>query len=116
MRWLGTVALLGCVALTAIALGGGDDGTSGAGGLDPYAGWTTERDAERGLSLRLPPGWERARRNLTPGLADPHEILSVGSYRPRYVSGSRCAIPGCPLPALDDFGSDDVLISIQERG
>jgi hypothetical protein len=24
-------------------------------------------------------------------------------------------VPGCPLPALDGFGRDDVLISIQER-
>jgi hypothetical protein len=84
-------------------------------GLDPQLGWTTYRDAKHGLSLTLPPGWHRARRNLTPHLLDPREILSVGSYPPRYKRRSRCGVPGCPLPALDGFGRRDVLISIRER-
>jgi hypothetical protein len=84
-------------------------------GLDRQVGWTTYRDARHGFSLRLPPGWHRARRNLTPALVEPREILSVGSYPLRYQRRSRCGVPGCPLPGLDGFHRRDVLISIQER-
>jgi hypothetical protein len=110
-------ALLGGVlALTATApLAETQESVRPVDGVDPQLGWTTYRDAPHGLSLTLPPGWHRARRNLTPHLIDPREILSVGSYRLRYKRRSRCGVPGCPLPALDGFGRRDVLISIQER-
>jgi hypothetical protein len=101
--------------LLALSTGGcGDAGGARAG--EPPAGWTTHRDARRGLSIDLPPGWHRARESLTPDLADPREILSVGSYPLRYSAKARCHVPGCPLPAIDDFGPTDVLVSIQERG
>jgi hypothetical protein len=114
-RWM--AALLGGVlALTAAAaLAETQESVRPVDGVDPQRGWTTYRDAQHGLSLTLPPGWHRARRNLTPNLIDPREILSVGSYRLRYKRRSRCRVPGCPLPALDGFGRSDVLISIQER-
>ena len=114
-RWL--VALLGgALALTAAAaLAETQESARPVDGLHTQLSWTTYRDAQHGLSLTLPPGWHRARRNLTPHLIDPLEILSVGSYRLRYKRRSRCGVPGCPLPALDGFGRGDVLISIQER-
>jgi hypothetical protein len=106
----------GALALTAAAaLAETQESPRRVDGLHTQLGWTTHRDAQHGLALTLPPGWHRARRNLTPHLIDPREILSVGSYRLRYKRRSRCDVPGCPLPALDGFGRRDVLISIQER-
>src|SRR4051812_20740523 len=114
-RWM-AILFGGALALTAAAaLAETQESPRRVDGLDPQLGWTTHRDAQHGLSLTLPPGWHRARRNLTPHLIDPREILSVGSYRLRYKRRSGCGVPGCPLPALDGFGRSDVLISIQER-
>jgi hypothetical protein len=41
-------------------------------------------DTRHGFTMGLPAGWHRAGRNLTPHLLDPHEILSVATYRLRY--------------------------------
>lgn len=65
--------------------------------------------------MALPAGWYRARRNLTPQLVSPREILSVATYPLRYKRRARCRIPGCPTPALNGFRASDILISIQER-
>jgi hypothetical protein len=72
-------------------------------------------DVRHGYSVTLPAGWYRARRNLTPQLVDPREILSVATYPLRYRRGERCRIPGCPTPALNGFRATDILMSIQER-
>jgi hypothetical protein len=72
-------------------------------------------DVRHGYSVALPAGWYRARRNLTPQLVDPREILSVATYPLRYQRRARCRIPGCPTPALNGFGATDILMSIQER-
>lgn len=72
-------------------------------------------DVRHGYSVALPAGWYRARRNLTPQLLDPREILSVATYPLRYQRRARCRIPGCPTPALNGFGATDILMSIQER-
>jgi hypothetical protein len=72
-------------------------------------------DLRHGYSVALPAGWYRARRNLTPELVDPREILSVATYPLRYKRRARCRISGCPTPALNGFRATDVLISIQER-
>lgn len=72
-------------------------------------------DVRHGYSVALPAGWYRARRNLTPQLLDPREILSVATYPLRYERRARCRIPGCPTPALNGFRATDILMSIQER-
>jgi hypothetical protein len=72
-------------------------------------------DVRHGYSVALPTGWYRARRNLTPQLLDPREILSVATYPLRYQRRARCRIPGCPTPALNGFRATDILMSIQER-
>jgi hypothetical protein len=72
-------------------------------------------DVRHGYSVALPAGWYRARRNLTPQLVDPREILSVATYPLRYQRRARCRISGCPTPALNGFRAADVLVSIQER-
>lgn len=75
----------------------------------------TVEDHRRGYSVALPAGWDRARRNLTPQLVEPREILSVATYPLPYRRRARCGIPGCPTPALNGFRANDVLVSIQER-
>jgi hypothetical protein len=72
-------------------------------------------DERHGYSVALPAGWYRARRNLTPELMEPREILSVATYPLRYKRRARCRIPGCPTPALNGFGATDILMSVQER-
>jgi hypothetical protein len=73
------------------------------------------QDVRHGYSFVLPAGWYLARRNLTPQLLDPREILSVATYPLRYQRRARCRIPGCPTPALNGFRATDILLSIQER-
>jgi len=72
-------------------------------------------DVRHGYSVALPAGWYWARRNLTPQLLEPREILSVATYPLRYRRRARCRIPGCPTPALNGFRATDILMSIQER-
>jgi hypothetical protein len=72
-------------------------------------------DARQGYKLVLPAGWHRARRNLTPTLVDPREVLSVASYRLRFKRRARCYVGGCPTPMLNGFRATDILLSIQER-
>jgi hypothetical protein len=76
------------------------------------AHWVTFRDRERGFAVRYPADWERAEVRLTPVLADPRELLSVGTFALR-AGGNRCS--HVPVRALEDFGSRDAFISIQER-
>ena len=72
-------------------------------------------DVRHDYSVALPAGWHRARRNLTPQLTEPREILSVATYPLRYKRRARCGIGGCPTPALNGFQATDILVSIQER-
>jgi hypothetical protein len=64
---------------------------------------TRINDVRHGFGVGLPARWYRARRNLTPQLLDPREILSVATYPLRYERRARCRIPGCPTPALNGF-------------
>jgi hypothetical protein len=112
MRCLSTAAIAAALAALLGACGGG---TADRTATAAERGWTTFDDARRGLSVSLPPGWHRARHNLTPGLIEPREILSVGTYPPRRDGGSRCHVPGCPTATLAGMRPTDVLVSIQER-
>jgi hypothetical protein len=100
-------------AVLAIGCGGG----TGAVAPELKSGIQGPRvtDVRHGYSVTLPGGWYRARRNLTPQLLEPREILSVATYPLRYQRRARCRIPGCPTPALNGFRATDILISIQER-
>ena len=66
-----------------------------------------------GLAGELPPGWQRATVSLTPGLEDPREVLSVGTYPLRYRP-TDCA--HLPTSALEDLGPRDAFVTLQERG
>lgn len=104
---------------TTIALGAVAACLGGCGNLSapsperPHAGWTSYHDARNGLSVRFPSSWWRARGSLTPALADPVEVLSLGTQRLRYRPNDRCA--QMPVSALVALGPRDVFLSLQER-
>lgn len=74
--------------------------------------WTTYHDQEGRFSIRYPAAWERSIQSLTPGLTDPREIVSVGSYHMR-PGGELCA--HLPVKALEDLGPEDAFLTVQER-
>ena len=69
-------------------------------------------DDEDGVSVVVPPGWQVAEGSLTPKLADPREILSLGTA-PLLAGGKRCQ--NQPENALEAMTSVDAFVSIQER-
>jgi hypothetical protein len=70
-------------------------------------------DPGHGLAVEIPAGWQRALESLTPGLGDPREILSVGTY-PLLYRDIGCA--HVPSGALADLGAGDAFVTVQERG
>ena len=71
------------------------------------------RDAQDGLSMTYPAGWTVADESLTPLLASPHEILSVGTYPLR--PGGKAPIDAyLPKNALADLDAGDVFVTVQE--
>lgn len=98
---------LSILALCALLAGcGGSDGGKTT--------WLSVSDSRHGLRLELPRGWQRARVNLTPGLVDPREVLSVGTYPLQYRADGPCS--QFPVSALQDLGPRDAFLTIQERG
>jgi hypothetical protein len=75
--------------------------------------WVTHRDEVNRFQVTYPAHWVRADEVLTPQLADPHEILSLGTYKLRPGS-ERCATH-IPVNALDALGAADAFLTIQER-
>jgi hypothetical protein len=73
---------------------------------------TTYDDQEGRFSILYPAAWERSMQSLTPGLTDPREIVSVGSYHMR-PGGELCA--HLPVNALEDLSPADAFLTIQER-
>jgi hypothetical protein len=112
-RWsaLGITALL--LALTCPVVGCGDDpaGSEAAGTVpapvEPAPG--TYVSARWGYSVRIPPGWHRAERPITP-LTDPVETLVVATYRPS--PGQE----GCGQLTFRGFDSNEALVIVLERG
>ncbi|HYZ30583.1 MAG TPA: hypothetical protein VE570_16085 [Thermoleophilaceae bacterium] len=70
-------------------------------------------DAAHGISVELPPGWQRAAETLTPGLGDPRELFSAGTFALQY---RRSACGHVPTSALEDLGPRDAFVTLEERG
>jgi hypothetical protein len=71
----------------------------------------------RGGEVRVPKGWSRATAPLAPELLDPHEILSMGTFRLDElgaVDRAPCVGNAPPASALAAMGRDDVFIWIVE--
>jgi hypothetical protein len=99
--------------LLAVALAAGLAGCGQTAGDAPR--WAAPSTAYRmhGLTAMLPPGWHPASSSLTPGLGDPREVLSVGTFPLRYRELVCAQIPGS---ALEDLGPGDAFVTLQERG
>lgn len=104
-------ALAALVLAALLAVGCADDERRRAQPAE--AGWTAYRDPEHRFSVRFPSGWARAWTSLTPHLADPREILAVGTGPLVVPAAGRCAHQ--PVGALDALGPRDAFVTIQER-
>ena len=65
------------------------------------------------MSLTYPVDWHLADVSLTPSLASPTEVFSLGSF-PLVAGGPNCA--QIPSQALHDMTATDVFVTVQERG
>jgi hypothetical protein len=65
-----------------------------------------------GFSIRYPATWYRAPKSLTPHLASPHELVSIGT-RPLKYRPTNCA--HLPKSALQELSPTDAFISIEEE-
>ena len=70
-------------------------------------------DPVHGIAVELRPGWQRATVSFTPGLEDPREVLSVGTFPLRY---RETACGHVPTSALEDLGPGDAFVTLEERG
>ncbi len=75
--------------------------------------WIHYHDANHHFSVQYPATWHRAPQRLTPYLASPREILSVGTGR-LPSDGGRCA--QAPVNALEAVGASGALITLLDAG
>lgn len=75
-------------------------------------GWTEYHSERAGISLRYPDGWQVAALPLTPALASPGEVVSLGTYRMR--AGGTCA--QYPSNAIQDLPDRGALITLYDAG
>jgi hypothetical protein len=99
-------ALLAVAVVALLAVSSGPAALSPASASRPYVS-----RAER-FSLRIPPGWQRARARLVPKLLMPREILSVGTFPMPVGGGGNCGRE--PAAAIERMKPGDALVSIQE--
>lgn len=99
--------------LTALLIALAGCGSSGGAAVTPADAPAddpgTYESADRGFSVAIPPGWHRAEEGLS-DLGDPVEILVAGTFPPHRIG------PDCGPVGLGNFESEDVLVTILERG
>jgi hypothetical protein len=104
------MASMACLAIAVLGAGC-SDGPEVRAAAAPV-GWTTYRDTNHVFEVQFPSDWRRARRSLTPNLADPRELVSLGTGALRTPGPDDCA--HMPQGALNAMSPRDVLVSIQE--
>jgi hypothetical protein len=104
------VAIAGVAVLSAVSDTAGPDERPAA---PPGETWTTTVNKARGVTVNLPPGWQRSAESLTPELLDPREVLSAATFPLAYRRG---ACNHMPDGALSAMGPTDGFVSVQERG
>jgi len=72
-----------------------------------------EVEVAESIVLTYPADWQLAEENLTPNLADPREVFSLGTFA-LTPGGPNCA--QAPTQSLHDMDSTDVFLTVQERG
>ena len=75
-------------------------------------GWVRHDDPSAGITVLYPEEWNRASISLTPRLAEPVELISLGTHTLRAGAASCSQMPGY---ALDDMSETDAFITVQER-
>ena len=68
--------------------------------------------AESSIVVTYPADWQLAEESLTPNLADPREVFSLGTFA-LTPGGPNCA--QAPTQALHDMDGTDVFLTVQER-
>ena len=101
MRWWPALLVIALVA----GCGAGDD-------LSVVAA-TPTAVPERDFTFEMPDGWRLFSESQTPALANPVEILSVGTVPPGGPDEGSCA--HVPVGALERMGPDDAFVTVQER-
>jgi hypothetical protein len=112
-RSLGGLLIATAISCLACGQRGAHEEVAVAPATSQEATWTTYRDEENRFSVRYPAAWTRATVRLTPILADPREILSIGTSE-LPPGGESCA--QFPVNALDAVGATDALLTLQESG
>lgn len=104
---LGVVA--GAVAFTVDLRGGSAPNRVAIG-----SGGSNYRDEERGVTVRIPPGWQRATKSLT-GLVDPVEVLALSTFP---IPPSTTYDPSCdnqlPRSVVDALRPSDAFVWLLE--
>ena len=107
------VRLLGAVAAAACGKNPSADRPSAA---DPVtteaADWTTYEVPDAGLTISFPSSWKRATGQLMPMLADPRELVALGTSELR-PGGENCA--HMPENAVEEMGPTDAFVVVEER-
>jgi hypothetical protein len=105
----------GAVTRTCAEGGGATPNRPGlrCGPAESPPGWTSYRSTRWGYMVSLAANWQRATSSLTPNLADPREILSLGTFPLRYRPTNCEAFAGS---AQQDLGDDDAFLTIMESG
>jgi hypothetical protein len=78
--------------------------------LDTLRFDTLKSFSKERIHLRYPKDWRVANRNLTPGLGDPHEVVSLGTFAMKPADHNCTQVP---VNALEAMGPKDAFISIQ---
>jgi hypothetical protein len=104
-----TALALVALALVALALAGCGPETEAS---PPRPASPTAYES-RGVAVKLPFGWQHSSSSLTPGLTDPREVMSVGTFALRFRPTSCAHIAGS---ALEDLGPGDAFVTLLERG
>ncbi len=101
--------IVGAAASIALSACGGSPGKQAQVGTS--APTTAVADRAHGFRLTYPRSWHRAGTSLTPSLADPREVISIGTGR--LPPGGPCAqFPGRAVSAVSPDGA---FVSIQIR-
>ena len=74
--------------------------------------WTTDEIADEDIAVSYPPGWRRSTVKLMPFLADPRELVALGTFD-LPSGGKNCA--HTPEKAIEEMKPTDALIVIEER-
>lgn len=100
-----------CAAALALALVGASCGAgTSVASEDPVDEWQLLRDAEDGLSVRYPPGWDATTSALNDVVWPPHHLAAASFPLDQVRSDTGCA----PVPVVESLPPDSAFIILFE--